>query len=106
MSLRPQTSPTVPEETHRIARAAFPKARSACASPTCSDRSTRTSSSQRCSPAVGDPLRRRAGSRSRWRCSSSRTYPIARWPMLCAGGSAGSMRSAWHSPTLASTIPC
>jgi hypothetical protein len=56
VSLHPRPDFTIPDETRRVARAAFPKGTSASALPTSSDRSTATTSSPRCSPpAVSRP---------------------------------------------------
>ncbi len=74
MSLRPKAPPPpVPEETRRVARAAFPKGTLCLRIADALGPFYQDSQFAALFPDAASPRRHRAGSRSRWCCSSWRT---------------------------------
>jgi len=89
MSLHPQEPPSVPEETNRVARAAFPKG-SLCLQIADELGSIYTDDQfSALFPRRGNTLKRRGGSLWRRCCSSWRACPIDRLRMPYADGSTG-----------------
>ena len=106
MSLKPDPIQPVPEETARVARAAFRKGNPLSSCATSSAPSSPTPTSPTCSPSSASRACRRGGWRWSPCCSSARTCPTGRPPRRCAPGSTGSTCSASSWPTPASTTRC
>ena len=96
MSLKPTVIQPVPEETARVARAAFRKGNPLLKLRDELDAIFADGTSPTCSPSSAGRACHPGGSPWSPCCSSARTCPTARPPKRCGRGSTGSTCSGWN----------
>ena len=106
MSLKTSPIQPVPEETARVARAAFRKGNPLLSFVTSLAPFSPTPTSPTCSPGSASRGCRLGGWRWSPSCSSARICPTGGPLRRCGRASTGSTSRAWSSPTPASTTRC